>query len=319
MSGAAPRRVLVTGATGFIGRRLIQTLIDRGHAVRALVRPASASRANFHEDCEVCLGELTDTDAVAEALAGVDSVVYGAGAVRGRFLDDFRPANVAGLQTLTEVLGVAAEEPAAVVLLSSLAASRPELSPYAASKREGERVLAAADLARWTVLRPPAVYGPGDVEMRPLFELARRGVLLRPGPRHQTLSLIHVDDLCGAVAECLAHGDACHTRTFSVHDGRDGGYDWDAIGRALTGHRVRQLGVPGWLLGALAYTNLGIATVTGRLPMLTPGKVRELRQPSWVCDNRAFTLATGWVPRIDLATGAAMLFGTPVPTKDDIH
>jgi 2-alkyl-3-oxoalkanoate reductase len=318
MSGAAPRRVLVTGATGFIGRRLIPTLIDRGHDVRALVRPASAGRDLFDPGCEVCLGELTDADAVSVALAGIDAVVYGAGAVRGRSFDDFRQANVAGLQTLTDVLRTAAERPA-VVLLSSLAASRPELSPYAASKREGERVLGAAGLARWTVLRPPAVYGPGDVEMRPLFDLARRGVLLRPGPRHQTLSLIHVDDLCRAVADCLVHADACHAQTFSLHDGRDGGYDWDAIGRAVTGHRVRQLGVPGWLLGALAHANLVIAAVTGRLPMLTPGKVHELRQPSWVCDNRAFTRATGWVPRIDLASGAAMLFGTPGLTKDDTH
>lgn len=316
MSGSTPGRVLVTGATGFIGRRLITHLLDAGSDVRVLVRPSTAGRAALDRRCEVRVGALTDGAAVAAAIAGVDAVVYAAGAVRGRALEHFHEANVAGVETVASVLRRLPDAPG-VVLLSSLAASRPDVSHYAASKHAGERVLRDGGLPRWAVLRPPAVYGPGDVELAPLFDLARRGLVVRPGPHRQRLSLIHVDDLCRAVVACLANIDACRGQTFELHDGRPGGYDWDAIGRTLAGRRPRQLAVPGWALAAIAHVNLAVATVTGRQPMLTPGKARELRQPAWVCDNRAFTGATGWAPRIDLATGAATQHGAPVPAKDD--
>ncbi|MEQ8484877.1 MAG: NAD-dependent epimerase/dehydratase family protein [Pseudomonadales bacterium] len=314
MTTAVLRRVLVTGATGFIGRRLHRLLLDHGVAVRALLRPGSSGATHLDPRCDVVAAALDDDQALADAAMGVDAVVYVAGAVRGRLPADFHAANVAGVAAVAAA--VQRSSPAALLLLlSSLAASRPELSAYAASKRQGERALAASGLEAWSVLRPPAVYGPGDAELRGLFDLARRGLALRPGPRGQRLALLHVDDVCRAVLAALTHADACRGRTFEIDDGRPGGYDWDAIGQAVAGRRVRQVGVPAWLLGALARANLAVSAVTGRAPMLTPGKVRELRQSRWLCDNRAFTLATGWAPQIDLASGAARLFQPP--TEND--
>lgn len=314
MTTAVPRRVLLTGATGFIGRRLHRLLLDHGIAVRAVLRPGSPGTAHLDARCEVVVADLNDGGALAEAVADVDAVVYGAGAVRGREPADFHAANVAGVEAAAVALR-RHRPTASLLLLSSLAASRPELSPYAASKRAGERALAAAGLDEWCILRPPAVYGPGDAELRGLFDLARRGLALRPGPAGQRLSLLHVDDLCRAVLAALTHADACRGRTFEIDDGRPDGYDWDAIGRAVAGRRVRQLGVPAWLLGGLARANLAASAITGRAPMLTPGKVRELREPRWLCDNRPFTLATGWAPQIDLASGVARLFQPP--TEND--
>ena len=85
-----------------------------------------------------------------------------------------------------------------MLLLSSLAASKPDVSDYANSKYLGEQLLTAATGLLWTVLRPPAVYGPGDKEMLPVLKMARRGLLAHAGPRDQRLSLIHVDDLVSA-------------------------------------------------------------------------------------------------------------------------
>lgn len=302
---AVPSPVLVTGATGFIGRHLIDHLLECGIAVRALVRPASLGRVDGR--CEVVAGELDDPHAWDRALDGAAAVVYGAGAVRGRRLTDFVPANVAGVAALVDGLRRRVEAPP-VVLLSSLAASRPELSHYAGSKRSGEHVLEAVAALPWSILRPPAVYGPGDSEMRPLFELARRGVVLRPGPRHQRVSLLHVHDLVRAVLACLGHEAACRHRTFALDDGHSEGYTWNEIALAVAGRPVRQIGVPAALLRVLGAANAWAAAVLGYAPMLTPGKVRELQQPSWLCDNRAFTHATGWQPEIDLERGAAALF-----------
>lgn len=301
-----PSPVLITGATGFIGRRLHRHLLDRGVAVRALVRPASAHTANLDPRCQIVTAELDDVPALDRALEGAAAAVYGAGAVRGRRYEDFAGANVAGVASLVEALDDRPGVP--LVLLSSLAASRPELSHYAASKRAGERVLEASAGLAWTILRPPAVYGPGDVEMRPLLELVRRGVALRPGPPDQRLALLHVDDLVRAVAAVLAHPDACRGQTFALDDGTVEGYAWQDIGQAVAGRQVRELPVPASLLRAAGAVNVTLARLLGYAPMLSPGKARELQAPRWLCDNRAFTHATGWRPETDLAQGARALF-----------
>lgn len=299
--------MLVTGATGFIGRCLQAHLLDRGFRVRALVRPHSGGDRRLDSRCEVHVGALTDPEAVAAAVQGIDAVVYGAGAVRGAVADDFDAANVCGVATLVDALrGRAAG--GRVVLLSSLAATRPELSHYARSKCRGEAVLQRAPGIDWTILRPPAVYGPGDTELRPLLALARRGLVLRPGPRGQRLALLHVDDLARAVIACLERPSLCRQRAFALDDGTQGGHSWGDVAVAVAGRPVPEVGVPGWLLGLLARANVRAARVLGYAPMLTPGKVRELRQPQWLCDNAEFTEATGWRPELDLVSGAAALF-----------
>ena len=304
-----PAPVLLCGATGFIGQHLHRHFLDHGHPVRALVRPRTAARARLDERCEIRIAELTDLDAVWEALDGAGSVVYAAGSVRGRTFDDFRCANVSGVATLVAALRQSAFPGRPVVLLSSLAASRPELSDYARSKRCGEQVLRdAADLG-WTILRPPAVYGPGDTELRPLLALVRRGVALRPGPRGQRLALLHVLDLVRAVAACLADPTSCRHGCFEIDDGKPGGYDWDEIAAAVAGRPVLQLGLPRWLLRAVGAINQRTSRVLRHAPMLTPGKVRELQESRWLCDNSAFADATGWHPRITLEQGAAALLG----------
>jgi nucleoside-diphosphate-sugar epimerase len=197
-----------------------------------------------------------------------------------------------------------------VVLISSLAASRPGLSCYAHSKRSGEDLLRQAGDVNWTILRPPALYGPGDREMRGLLLLIRRGLVLRPGPVGQRLALLHVHDLVRAIAACLASPAACRHGCYEIDDGKTGGYQWDEIAMAVAGRPVGQLGVPGWLLRAVAQLNLLFSSVLRYPPMLTPGKVCELQQARWLCDNSALTDATGWRPQVDLAQGAAALFGS---------
>ncbi|MEQ8858167.1 MAG: NAD-dependent epimerase/dehydratase family protein [Pseudomonadales bacterium] len=308
---ALPSPVLLTGATGFIGKRLHRHLLDLGVAVRVLVRARSVSGAGLDPRCQIVTGELTDSSAMARAVDGIGAAVYCAGAVRGRRARDFEVANVSGLATLLEALGRSGAAAPPLVLMSSLAASRPELSLYARSKHAGERLLDRADHVPWTILRPPAVYGPGDREMRPLLDLIRRGVALRPGPRGQRLALLHVDDLARAVAACLAASGPCRHRAFAIDDGHDQGYDWHEIAAAVTGRSVRVIGIPGWALRSLGRVNEFVAGFFGFAPMLTAGKARELQQPRWLCDNRAFTHATGWQPDIDLERGVAALFRGP--------
>lgn len=307
-TGAQAPLIALTGATGFIGQQLQQRLLADGYRVRALVRPDSPNPDRLQPGCQAASVYLNDRDALRDALTDVSAVVYCAGSVRGRGPEDFAAANVDGLRHLAAVLS-SLSAPPAVLLISSLAASRPEVSNYAASKAAGERVLGEHENLAWTILRPPAVYGPGDKEMSPILAWLRRGIAFVPGPPGQRISLLHVEDLTAAVVAWLRAGTACRHQVYSLDDGHPGGYDWPGMARAVGAGRVRQLRVPAMLLRLAGSVNWGLSRLLGYAPMLTPGKVRELTQESWVCDNEAFTRATGWTPVVDLGEGARRMFG----------
>ena len=112
-----------------------------------------------------------------------------------------------------------------LLLISSLAASRPQVSDYANSKHLGEQEVINHAAFPWTIFRPPAVYGPGDKEMLPVLKLARKGLVTPPGPNNQRLSLIHVDDIASAVLAWLKSWPKCDQLTYTLDDGHSGGYD----------------------------------------------------------------------------------------------
>lgn len=251
--------------------------------------------------------ELADEAGILAIMADCDAVIYCAGSVRGRRPADFRTANIDGIRAMLNALEQTPQAPP-LLLISSLAASRPELSDYAHSKYAGEQLLLESTQLPWTIIRPPAVYGPGDKEMLALLKMARRGLLVHAGPRDQRLSLIQVDDLAGAVNAWLGAWQQCLHQTYAIDDGRVGGYDWQSIGEAVCTEKYRLLKLPLLLMNIVAKMNLLMSRVLGYAPMLTPGKVRELIQPEWLCDNRQFAAVTGWKPTIDLQHGAQQLF-----------
>jgi len=310
---ASHSSVFITGATGFIGQRLASTLLEQGRRVRVMVRPEKAPDSRIPEGCEQVPVGLTDIDKLSGIVAESNAVIYCAGSVRGGKPADFATANIKGVRTMVDALEQVHHSSAIappLLLLSSLAASRPTVSEYARSKHEAEQLLQGKPLLPWTILRPPAVYGPGDREMLPVLKMIRRGLLAHAGPRDQRLSLLHVDDLANAIVSWLSVAQKCSHKTYAIDDGTAGGYSWEAIGEVVSDGNFRRLAVPRLLLDVTARTNLLFASVLGYKPMLTPGKVRELVQPDWLCDNSEFTAATGWKPHLDLKQGVRQLFNT---------
>ncbi len=294
--------MLLTGATGFIGRRIQSSLLAAGFPLRILLRPGSKHARHLDPRCEVQNCSLSDAVGLRRAAEGARAIVYCAGSVRGRSLDDFLPANVAGVSAILQAQA-AVKSQSPLLLISSLAAGRPQLSHYARSKFLGEQVLREHDVSPWTILRPPAVYGPGDTEMRPVLKMVRRGLVFVPGGKPQQLSLLYVDDLASAVLAWLGAWQQCSNMTFSIDDGRQGGYDWPGIAHAAGCTSYHSLGIPYFVLAGAARVNWLVSRVAGFAPMFTPGKVRELTQTDWLCDNTAFVQATGWTPRTQLPSG----------------
>jgi nucleoside-diphosphate-sugar epimerase len=258
-------------------------------------------------------GDLGDERSLHALVTGTDAVVHCAGAVRGAGAAGFERINAEGTRRLAEAAAALPKAPR-FLLMSSLAARMPQLSEYAASKRHGELALEAAGAnLRWTVLRPPVVYGPGDRELLPLFRWVARGIAPLPAGSTGRFSLLYVDDLAVAVTRWL-EADRGHGRTFELDDGHREGYDWDTVlavaARVLReGAPVRRLRVPLAALKLAATANLAVARLVGYDPMLTPGKVREITHPDWLCDSHDFASAIGWRAAIGLEEGLARGYG----------
>ena len=304
MTEAGGATVAVTGATGFIGAAVARRLAGDGWRVRLLARPGSQGRLPLLAGAQPVIGELTDPPTLQRLLQGAQAVVHCAGAVRGATPGDFERVNVAALAALLDAMDQAGAP--RLLHLSSLAARHPELSHYAASKRAGERLLVQRlPAARRLILRPPAVYGPGDRELRPLLDGMARGLAVLPAPRTGRFSLLHVDDLAALVVALLA-GTVGWGDIHEPDDGHPGGYDWQQLTAAVahvSGRRVRTVTVPGGLLALLGAANELRARLFGPSPMLSRGKARELRWLDWVAAGNAGVSGSGWVPRIGLEQG----------------
>lgn len=290
--------IAVTGGSGFIGGNLCRYLLARGFRVRVLVRNLRGAERLRHRGAELVEGGLDDRAALSRLVADSDAVIHCAGAVRGRTLEDFTPANVEGVKNLLAALGQRNNR-SRLLLFSSLAARQPAISPYAASKEMGERLVLGSDATTdITVFRPPAVYGPGDKELLPLFRLMAKGLAVIPGKPDNRVSLIYIDDLVEAVAAWLRLQKP-QRQIFTLSDPVEGGYSWTEIidiASRVFRRRIKLLPAPAPLLNTLANINLAVSGVLKYAPMLTPQKLRELRHPDWCCDYLQFSHTTGWQP-----------------------
>jgi nucleoside-diphosphate-sugar epimerase len=288
---------------------LCQALLAQGYSIRALVRsPEKASR--LLPDCvELVEGDLNNRTALAELIRGCSHLVHSAGAVRGNSQADFDKVNVVGTANLIDAINTLGQ-PLRLVLLSSIVAREPQLSFYSRSKRKGEDLLTKKQTEfDWVVIRPPAVYGPGDKEMLPIFQTMAKGLVTIPGAPESRTSLIHVSDLVNAITACM-DSDGAVGNIFEVGDTAVSGYSWlemTAIAEAVFARQIRLWQVPAWLLNTIARINSALAGISGRDPMLTPPKLRELRHPDWVTDTSPITSATGWTPSVGLSEGLRQL------------
>ena len=320
--------LILTGATGFVGQTLQAYLNKSGYLVRALVRKEIPVNPGILSSSESLCISLTSKNPeqirkLQKTLSEAHGIIYCAGSVRGTILEDFLDANQRGLKTIVDCLRTL-EHPPPLLLISSLAASRPEISHYAQSKYLGETVLHQNPNIPWTIIRPPAIYGPADQEMRPLFDLGRRGLLPVTGPLDQRLSLLHVDDMGTAALAWLNSWKQCKQTTYAIDDGQLNGYTWPQMAQIIAStknikHRsARLIKIPHILLSTFAHINQSCAHFFKYAPMLTPGKVRELSQPEWLGDNHAFTKATGWVPEIKLEAGLKRMYSTHSESTESV-
>jgi nucleoside-diphosphate-sugar epimerase len=287
-------KLAITGGTGFVGSRLIELAREAGHGIRALARRPQPPR----DGVTWIEGALDRPDSLAELADGAEAMIHVAGVINAPDAAGFEAANVAGTAAV-----LAASEWAGVrrfVHVSSLAAREPGLSQYGASKARSEALVEASPLS-CAIVRPPAVYGPGDREMLELFRMAKRGIVILP-PRGR-LSLIHADDL-GRLLLALARSDGAGG-ILEPDDGRPFGWTHEefahALGRAL-GRKVLPVSSPQALLRIGALVDGWARRDRAKL---TADRVAYFCHPDWVVSPDRRIPGNLWLPAIDSEQGLA--------------
>lgn len=304
--------VAVTGATGFVGQALVPRLLERGHRVRILARQLPQFGAGAAGPVELVLGDLGQPEALGRLVQGADAVLHLAGLIKALRREDFFAVNRDGVANL---LAAIARQSAShrnggprFILLSSLAAREPQLSPYAESKRAGEDVLRSTPHGLpWLAVRAPVVYGPGDRETLAFFKAAQRGFAPVAGDGSGRISAIHVLDLADLLTR-LVEAYLPVADAYEADDGAPDGYSLrefgQEAGRAL-GRPVRPVRVPRLAMAAVARVERGLSGIDRRPRILSPAKVCEIFHPDWVAHDRRLSQFLGWQAQIRLAEGFA--------------
>ena len=270
--------VAVTGATGFLGRRLVKVLADQGWTVRVLARRDIADPDWRAFEPQLVIGDLANLRSLAALCEGAQVVVHVAGLIKARSRAAFDKANVEGARQVALAAKAAGSR---MILVSSLAARAPELSDYAGSKRGGEdaaREIIGGDL---TIVRPPAIYGPGDIETLRLFKMASESAFLPVLDPKARMAWIHVDDAAARIADLVKMP---RPGLLSLSDDRPEGYGWVELMQTASkavGATPRLIRIPAWTIKALANLSKWASIASGKDSILTPGKARELLHGDW--------------------------------------
>lgn len=316
-------RVLITGASGFVGSTLADFLIEAGHEVRLLMR-RSSSRANLGCDgYSICEGDICLPGTLAAAVQDVEVIFHVAGAISARTSAGFFQANAQGTENLARAAAQHARKLKRFVYVSSLAAAGPAtrdkprleideprpISIYGESKLGGEVALRrlAGELPS-VIVRPPVVYGPRDRGMLAFFKIVRYGflpIITGRGPDPGGYSFIHVDDLVQALAQVgFANREFAPAEIF--HAAGDGEHTWSETMRMMADAFAKKgvaVPLPLPLLKAAGYLLGNFSRVSGASVALTPDKVKEIAAPYWTCTNSKLKEAVGFTPYWKVADG----------------
>jgi nucleoside-diphosphate-sugar epimerase len=311
-------KVLLTGASGFVGSHILDSLCARRITTILLLRPSSSRRyiAAHLPEVEVRPGSISDPQSVQSAMDGITHVVHCAGATKACRVSGFYEANQTGTRNVVSAINSQPGKVQRMVHISSLAAAGPALretpaqeasparpvSEYGKSKLAGELEVSEHCRAEYVILRPPAVYGPRDPEFLRLFKAVNRHLLPKPSSR-QPLSLVFVKDLAETAVTCLTH-PAAAGKTYFVANREV------VTAQAMAEEIAAQMNVwtlplplPTSLLWPVCLAQEILSRLTGKPSVLSLQKFAELRAPGWVCDPSLLGRETGCVCATTLESG----------------
>src|SRR6185295_14112432 len=312
------KKVLVTGASGFVGSHLVDQLIERGNSVRCLVRKSSKLRYLSDPKIEIAYGGLDESTDWDAALADVDTIYHVAGTTFARRPQDYFTVNHNGTEAILAEALKRRDQIKKFVHISSLAAvgpgpdgkpvnedTRPSpITPYGRSKLRGEEAVhAVEDLLPITIVRPPAVYGPRDYGIFEFFKAVKGGMFPMIGRNDKRVSLVHVRDLADGII-LAGESERSVGRTYFISSEDD--YSMRAVAdliAALMRRRLRSFAIPKSVAYGVALAAEAAAVLMRRPPVINRDKVTDLSQVSWTCSIERARNELGYNPRVELEQG----------------
>jgi UDP-glucose 4-epimerase len=307
-------KVILTGASGFIGSRTRDALLNGGADVVALVR-ADSPAPKRGRSAPVDYADEASLRAVFER-EKPDYVLHLAGATKGVSYDDFQRGNVLPTQSLLNALGDAHPSAKRFLMVSSLTAYGPSndgppiresdtprpVEHYGKSKLAAERLVEASGLP-FTIVRPAGVYGPADADTLVLFRAAKMGVNLFYGNREKRAAMVYVDDLIDALVTA-AQSPQTLGKGYFIGDGIP--YTWGEIQKhigAAVGRRAINLNLPSFLVPLAGSAGELLTAVDKKPRLLNRQKALMDAQQAWLCSIDAARTDFGFSPRMDMAEG----------------
>ena len=311
-------RALITGASGFLGGRLREALLDAGMDVVA-VRRRGSPPAKRGRSVEVEYSDLDGLKRLMEA-EKPDFVFHVAGATKGVTYRDFQQANVMPTKNLVEALRAAHADVGRFVFVSSLASYGPsrkdrphvESDPrrpieyYGQSKLEAEEVVEGAKDIASTILRPGGIYGPGDVDYFNLFKEIESGRNVYFGNRDRWFSAVYVDDCVRACASA-ALAPTAKGKGYFICDGVP--ITWGTYQEAIvaaSGRRVMTLNLPEVLVDIAAMGGELLTRIDKKPRLFNKQKAKMGAQEAWTCKHDAARADFGYRPEVPLADGVRL-------------
>jgi nucleoside-diphosphate-sugar epimerase len=307
--------VLVTGANGFLGSHLVEALLQRGYRVRCMVRRTSDLTYIENRPVEWAYADLANGQGLNEACLGVHAVCHCAALTRAPDRNTFMRVNVQGTKALARACLEASPGLHRFLCVSSLAACGPSqradqpqdevcaarpITWYGESKLAAEQaLLEMQDRLPLTIVRPAAVFGPRDRDFFTYFELVNRGLDLQLGSEERYISLIYVHDLVQLLILALEAQAAVGQSFCGSNQAHSHSELSTAIARAL-GKRPRRITLPVALLTPIAWYSRAFYKLTGYTALLNDQRVRDLREPYWVCSGEKAREELGFAPQYDL-------------------
>jgi len=315
-------RILITGATGFIGSHLAELLVDKGYQVRALVRSTSNTRFVSHLPIEYVEGNITVVDTLRAAVEGVDMIYHVAGLTAARSREEYFRGNAEATSHLLEAAARYAPDLRRFVHLSSQTAVGPASSPehpadeswpfapitvYGQSKAESERVVhRMMGTIPATIVRAPAVYGERDPEILRFFKMVSVGVAPMIGFDRKLVSLVHVGDLVRGYVLAGEHPRAVGETYFISSEEF---YAWDEVGRVTARVMGRRFVVNVRVPHAIAYAAAGVSGFVGRFqqkpPVFNFEKGRDITRKYWICSVDKAVRDLGYEQQVPIEEGVA--------------
>ncbi|QTD55739.1 NAD-dependent epimerase/dehydratase family protein [Parasphingorhabdus cellanae] len=286
----------ITGATGFVGGHLLNLAVRAGFPVRALTRRTQDDRPNV----TWVRGALDNPASLSVLCTGADVVIHIAGVVNAPTREGFEAGNVAGTLAVVEAAKKAGCK--RFIHVSSLAATLPDLSIYGETKARAEKIVKSSGLD-WTIIRPPAIYGPGDGEMLELFKMAKTGFVTLPPDADGRLSVIHVDDLSRALMTIIPEHEDLTAQIFEVDDGKTGGWTQSSFAKAIgwaIGRRIKPVATPKLFLKLGAKADRLMRRDKAKL---TEDRVSYFCHDDWTVDPAKRLPPETWTAQIETRQG----------------